>query len=50
MHDIYSATAKSLEITIPKLLKEGYQLVTVSDLFYYKEKNLDNGKVYHYCK
>lgn len=50
MHDIYSATAKSLEITIPKLLKEGYQLVTVSDLFYYKNTSLKKGEVYHYCK
>lgn len=46
MHDIYSATANSLEITIPKLLDEGYQLVTVSELFYYKEKELKNGMLY----
>ena len=46
MHDIYSATANSLEITIPKLLEMGYQLVTVSDLFYYNDKNLTKGSVY----
>lgn len=46
MHDIYSATANSLEITIPKLLEMGYQLVTVSDLFYYKEMELNEGNVY----
>lgn len=46
MHDIYSATANSLEITIPKLLEKGYQLVTVSDLFYYKNKNLNKNNVY----
>ena len=46
MHDIYSATANSLEITIPKLLDKGYQLVTVSELFYLKEKELNAGKIY----
>ena len=46
MHDIYSATANSLEITIPRLLEEGYQLVTVSELFYYKDKELKKGYVY----
>ena len=46
MHDIYSATANSLEITIPKLLDEGYSLVTVSELFYYKDIELSQGKVY----
>ena len=32
MHDIYNATANSLEIIIPKLLDEGYKFVTVSEL------------------
>jgi len=36
MHDIYRATANSLEIIIPKLLEDGYQLVTISELLYYK--------------
>lgn len=35
MHDIYSATANSLEIIIPRLLSEGYEFVRVSDLLYY---------------
>lgn len=46
MHDIYRATANSLEIIIPKLLKDGYQLVTVSELLYYKEINVEAGQVY----
>lgn len=46
MHDIYRATSNSLEIIIPKLLEDGYQLVTVSELFYYKGINLESGKVY----
>lgn len=50
MHDIYSATANSLEITIPKLLDKGYQFVTVSELFYYKNEELAKGKVYGSAK
>lgn len=36
MHDIYNATANSLEIIIPKLLNEGFEFVTVSELLYYQ--------------
>lgn len=32
MHDIYNATANSLEIIIPKLLENGFEFVTVSEL------------------
>jgi peptidoglycan/xylan/chitin deacetylase (PgdA/CDA1 family) len=46
MHDIYRATANSLEIIIPKLLEDGYQLVTVSELLYYKGITPTPGKVY----
>lgn len=35
MHDIYNATANSLEIIIPNLLKNGYTFVTVTELLYY---------------
>lgn len=35
MHDIYNATANSLEIIIPKLLDNGFEFVTVSELLYY---------------
>lgn len=50
MHDIYNATLNSLEITIPELLEKGYQIVSVSELFYYKEIELEEGKVYGYAK
>lgn len=46
MHDIYSATLNAIDIVIPKLLDEGYQLVTVSDLFYYKGIELEKHKLY----
>lgn len=49
MHDIYRATANSLEIMIPKLLNEGYQFVTVSELLYYKGIDPEKGKVYAYA-
>ena len=50
MHDIYSATANALNIIIPKLQNRGYTFVTVSELFYYKEVNLEKGMVYGYAK
>lgn len=46
MHDIYRATANSLEIIIPKLLSDGYKLVTVSELLYYNDINMEPGNVY----
>ena len=46
MHDIYSATVKAVDIVVPKLINEGYQIVSVSELFYYKNIELENGKVY----
>lgn len=50
MHDVYSATSNALNIIIPKLKDNGYSFVTVSELFYYKNINLENGKVYGYAK
>lgn len=32
MHDIYTTTADAVEKIVPKLIKDGYQLVTVSEL------------------
>ena len=46
MHDIYTATANSLELIIPKLLNDGYQFTTVSELLYYKNKKIEKGRVY----
>ena len=36
MHDIYQPTAKAVKKIIPRLLKKGYQFVTVSELVKYK--------------
>lgn len=46
MHDIYSATANSLNIIIPELQNRGYTFVTIPELFYCKEITLEKGMVY----
>lgn len=50
MHDIYSATANSLNIIIPELQNRGYTFVTVPELFYYKEITLEKENVYGYAR
>ena len=35
MHSIYQERAQAAEILVPWLIEQGYQLVTVSELFYY---------------
>ena len=50
MHDIYSATANSLNIIIPELQNRGYTFVTIPELFYYKEITLEKEKVYGYAR
>lgn len=50
MHDIYSATANSLNIIIPELQNRGYTFVTIPELFYYKEITLEKGRVYGYAR
>ena len=47
MHDIHSPTKSAALSIIPKLVKKGYQLVTVSELARYKGKSLKKGKVYN---
>jgi peptidoglycan/xylan/chitin deacetylase (PgdA/CDA1 family) len=46
MHDLYSATKDAALQIIPKLIKKGYQLVTVSEMATYKEYALKDGKAY----
>ena len=50
MHDIYPTTATAIENVVPKLVENGYQIVNVAELAYYKGKNLENGKVYYSIK
>lgn len=49
MHDIYSASANSLEMVISRLISMGYKIVSVSDLFKYKGIDINNIKVYSNC-
>lgn len=50
MHDIYSASLNALGNIIPILKDNGYEFVTVNELFYYKGISLENGKVYGYAR
>ena len=36
MHSIYETTADAVEVLVPELINNGYQLVTVSELAFYK--------------
>lgn len=46
MHDIYESTAEAVEILVPKLKEQGYQIVTVSEMARYRGKELELGKPY----
>lgn len=46
MHDIHTESVDAALELIPKLLDEGYQLVTVSELAGAKGNTLHNGGVY----
>ncbi len=50
MHDIYPTTATAAEKVIKKLTKEGYQLVTISELFEYRGVGLSAGREYFSSK
>ena len=45
-HDVYESTAIAMSRLIPRLLAEGWQLVTVSELLHYKHGELEPGKLY----
>lgn len=47
MHDLYPSTADAMEKVIPKLIEEGYQLVTVKELLEAKGIEVVNGNVYY---
>lgn len=46
MHDLYPTTADAIEKLVPRLVKKGFQLVTVDELFYYKGIDAKAGTVY----
>ncbi len=47
MHDIHWFTVDAVERLLPELAARGYQFVTVSELFYYNNVEIVNGKVYY---
>ncbi len=47
MHDIHWFTVDAVERLLPELAAQGYQFVTVSELFYYNNVEKINGKVYY---
>ncbi len=46
MHDLYGSTATATEEIVPWLVKNGYQLVTVSELMAVKGIDLKDGELY----
>lgn len=46
MHDIYSSSVQAAVQLIPWLQKQGYQLVTVSEMAKYRTGGLKSGKIY----
>lgn len=43
MHDIYDSTADAVEMIVPKLIEDGYQLVTISELMKYRDFDYEKG-------
>ena len=50
MHDLYISSVNAIDKLIPKLLEKGYMPVTVSELFYYNNIELKEGKVYSHAR
>lgn len=46
MHELYAKTADAVEIMVPKLIEQGFQLVTVSELIEYKGIQVESNKIY----
>ena len=45
-HDLHETTVDSMERVIPKLIEEGYQLVTVSELMEHSDQKVQPGELY----
>ena len=50
MHDIYEPTAAAVAELVPALQERGYQLVTVSELFYFRGETPEPGMEYHHLR
>ena len=47
MHSLYQSTADAVEVIVPEMISQGYQLVTVSQLAQAKGVTLSAGNVYY---
>ncbi len=50
MHDLYDSTASATETIVPWLIKNGYQIVTVTELMDAKGITMQNGAAYYSAK
>lgn len=48
-HETYGSTAEAMEILCPYLKSQGWQIVTISEMFAVKGKTLNGGQVYTKC-
>lgn len=46
LHDIHETTVQAMIEVIPKLMEQGYQLVTVSEMASARGINMENGQIY----
>ncbi len=46
-HDLHETTVDAMEKVIPKLVEDGYQLVTVSELLSFSKKGIEPGVMYY---
>lgn len=49
MHETYDTTAEAMEYLVPYLKEKGYQVVTISEMFKARGKEMEAGKVYTFC-
>lgn len=47
MHENYDSTAKAMEVLIPQLVAEGWNIVSISELFKAKDLILKAGQIYN---
>lgn len=50
MHELYETSLQALEILLPKLYAEGYQIVSIGELAELQGKNLQSGHAYRAMK
>lgn len=50
MHETYNTTAEAVEYLVPELIKRGFVVTSVSELFKIKGKTMTSGQVYSSCK